>query len=442
MDEKTGVFIDHLTLEHVEKKQNRTNGTDVQAHVVYLHEWGSIHGFWNFVEDVSPITEYMWAIGYTQGGTQLQGFKSVGLSNFAYNSTVTLVHNSYIYVTALAINAVGLRGIAYSDKILVDLTPPDIVGVYDGRLRNEDQSAWTDAEVAVNWDVNDPESGIAYCEWAIGTQPQGVELQVFVKVSSGATSAFRDFDYSVLQGKTIYTSLRCENNAGLLSSKSSNGVKISNQPPSVTSAVVESVPQSVTEYQARASYQSVTDNIRLRWTGFTDHIGVEQYKVSIQENNFNLVEKMPFPEGQNIMFTSVNNLALTSSQINVTTQAFSELLLISDKVKSDITVFTDKPVKHATNQMTITWSAGNKQFTVSWDGIFSSPHPLFYEVSAGKVIGGGEIVQWQETTQTSITFGLPPAITSWSRLKVYVMVRAVAAGGKYEDSVGDITLPP
>lgn len=75
--------------------------------------------------------------GYTQGGTQLQGFESVGLSNFAFNSKVTLVHNSFIYVTALATNAAGLQGVAYSSKILVDLTPPQFVGVYDGRLRRE-----------------------------------------------------------------------------------------------------------------------------------------------------------------------------------------------------------------------------------------------------------------------------------------------------------------
>jgi hypothetical protein len=66
---------------------------------------------------------------------------------------------------------------------------------------------------------------------------------------------------------------------------------------------------------------------------------------------------------------------------------------------------------------------------------------MFYEVSAGKVMGGGEIIQWQETRDTSITFNLPPTITSWSGLKVYVMVRAVAAGGEYEDTQAVVTLP-
>lgn len=75
---------------------------------------------------------YFWITGYTKGGTQLQNFQSVGLSNFAYNSLVTLTHNSYIYITTVAKNSAGFEGTSYSDKILVDLTPPIIEEVLDG----------------------------------------------------------------------------------------------------------------------------------------------------------------------------------------------------------------------------------------------------------------------------------------------------------------------
>ena len=64
----------------------------------------------------------------------MQNFQSVGLSNFAFNSIVTLTHNSYIYVTAVTKNSAGLQGISQSEKILVDLTPHDIEEVLDGDL--------------------------------------------------------------------------------------------------------------------------------------------------------------------------------------------------------------------------------------------------------------------------------------------------------------------
>ena len=64
VDDRTGIYVDNVVVEHVMRDQsNGTSGFHVQAHVVYLHEWGSVHGSWSFVEDVSSITEYLWAIG-------------------------------------------------------------------------------------------------------------------------------------------------------------------------------------------------------------------------------------------------------------------------------------------------------------------------------------------------------------------------------------------
>ena len=90
-----------------------------------------------------------------------------------------------------------------------------------------------------------------------------------------------DFPYSVLEGYTVYTTLTCENNAGLTSMKSSNGVRISNQPPSITAVEVEVLPLSNTEYIPSEKYQGVTDSMRIKWSGFTDSIGVETYQVSL-----------------------------------------------------------------------------------------------------------------------------------------------------------------
>lgn len=66
----------------------------------------------------------------------------------------------------------------------------------------------------------------------------------------------------------------------------------------------------------------------------------------MQGDSFDLTEKMSSPDSEDFLFTSVNNLTLTLGSINVSTQAVNDLLLVSDKVRSDITVFPEKPVKH------------------------------------------------------------------------------------------------
>ena len=70
--------------------------------------------------------------GYTEGSTEIQGFTSVGLSNFAYNYNVSLAHTSIIHITVIATNAAGLMREVHAEDLLVDLTPPEFLCVNDG----------------------------------------------------------------------------------------------------------------------------------------------------------------------------------------------------------------------------------------------------------------------------------------------------------------------
>ena len=112
-----------------------------------------------------------------------------------------------------------------------------------------------------------------------GYKPGTTDLLEYTVITT--TSSYMDFSYNVLTGYVIYTTLSCENNAGLTSVLSSNGVKISNQPPSIDAAEVEVVPLSATAYTPRDMFQGLSDTMRLKWSGFTDNIGVETYKVTL-----------------------------------------------------------------------------------------------------------------------------------------------------------------
>jgi len=81
--------------------------------------------------------------------------------------------------------------------------------------------------------------------------------------------------------KMVHVTLRCRNKAGLQSTLSSNGVKISNLPPQTTSAEVEILPHSMTEYNCRDHYQGDITKLRVKWTGFTDTAGLDSYMVRI-----------------------------------------------------------------------------------------------------------------------------------------------------------------
>ncbi|CAG2222618.1 unnamed protein product [Mytilus edulis] len=388
MDMTTGIFLDDISVQEV----NLTTGASsdhVHGHVVYLHEWSSIHGSWSFSDPDSPIIDYTWAIGYAEGGTQIQPFRSVGLMNFAFNNNVTLVHNTFIYVTAIATNAAGLRGVSFSDPILVDLTPPDIKYIYDGRGADED--SWTFNEVVANWEVEDYESGIKFCKWAIGYMPGKTDLLVYTEISS--SPAVMEFDYSVLEGYTIYTTLNCENNAGLTYSLSTDGVKISNTPPSI----------STVKYPEQQS------------------------------------ESMFFPANQEVLFTHFTKMSLTNDKHDVSTQAMNKLFLRSLFVTTNVTVQTAAPL--VDNSKSLGLSYLNNEVVVSWGDVFTSDYSLYYEVSAGSFQSGVNIIQWQFTNQTSITFGIPASVKTETGTAIYVNVRAISVGGYYAQKTGNFKLP-
>ncbi|XP_071123054.1 uncharacterized protein [Mytilus edulis] len=431
MDMTTGIFLDDISVQEV----NLTTGASskhVLGHVVYLHEWSSIHGSWSFSDPDSPIIDYTWAIGYAEGGTQIQPFRSVGLMNFAFNNNVTLVHNTFIYVTAIATNAAGLRGVSFSDPILVDLTPPDIKYIYDGRGADED--SWTFNEVVANWEVEDYESGIKFCKWAIGYMPGKTDLLVYTEISS--SPAVMEFDYSVLEGYTIYTTLNCENNAGLTYSLSTDGVKISNTPPSISSVQMEVLSLSSTEYNPRDWYLGLTDTMRIKWSGFTDSIGVETYKVKYPEQQS---ESMFFPANQEVLFTHFTKMSLTDDKHDVSTQAMNKLFLRSLFVTTNVTVQTAAPL--VDNSKSLGLSYLNNEVVVSWGDVFTSDYSLYYEISAGSFQSGVNIIQWQFTNQTSITFGIPATVKTETGTAIYVNVRAISVGGYYAQKTGNFKLP-
>lgn len=89
--------------------------------------------------------------------------------------------------------------------------------------------------------------------------------------------------------------------------------------------------------------------------------------------------------------------------------------------------------------MSVLWT--ENKFMASWEGIFLSDHQLYYEVSAGTHDSGVNILQWQYTNQTSVTFGLPGSVQASSGLKVHITIGAVSTGGFYNFVKGTVILP-
>ena len=81
--------------------------------------------------------------------------------------------------------------------------------------------------------------------------------------------------------------------------------------------------------------------------------------------------------------------------------------------------------------MNITWIKDSSMVKVSWENVFTSEHPIFYEVTVSAESGQGDLVQWQETEETFTDFLLELDNLPNNILSVDITVRAVSYSGLY-----------
>ncbi|XP_052082956.1 uncharacterized protein LOC127720416 [Mytilus californianus] len=427
-DTTTGILIDNIQVFKVVISEDKTHPGRVLSNAVWLHEWSSIHASWQFIDQESPIVEYSWAIGYKEGSTEIQKYTSVGLNTFAYNYNISLVHTSQVHVTVVATNAVGLSSIATAESLYVDLTPPQIEFVYDGM--GYDIDSQTTDEIIANWKVEDPESGLSHCEWAVGFSETGNDVQAFITISPELTYVSKVFDHTLLSSRTVYVTLRCHNNAGLHSLRSSDGVTISNSPPSANSAQLEILDLPVTEYPNKPLFQGNVTTMKLKWSGFEDDSGFDSYIVHVenQQKSVSLSRTILY-EHSGMVYCSLRGFELHDEPLLATVSAINSAFLSSKPVTTNLTIFTKTPIASDTTGVEL--SEKNRTLTVTWNKVFTPPFSLFYEVSVGTAFHGADIIQWQETTHEFLKMHVPVRVEISKGMSIYITITAVGMNGLY-----------
>ncbi|ESO88673.1 hypothetical protein LOTGIDRAFT_165459 [Lottia gigantea] len=199
--------IDDLELRkinHISLKD--TNNNHIVYHPTFTPHWSSLHFNWYFKDSESSIVEYQWALGTVKGGTQIREFTTTGDRNHVTVYNLPLVHNSRLYFTVKARNGADLTSLSHSNYMLVDTTPPVVIHIHDGTAdtrpivviyihdgTDRDVDYQTSNGIAVNWQIEDPESGLDYCLWAIGSVRGGNDIQKFTRIQKDENKASKEY---------------------------------------------------------------------------------------------------------------------------------------------------------------------------------------------------------------------------------------------------------
>ena len=93
--------------------------------------------------------------------------------------------------------------------------------------------------------------------------------------------------------------------------------------------------------------------------------------------------------------------------------------MAAHNVNQDLFLFTFTDLTYLTSA----WH-GNGTVDLSWDGLFVSSSPLYFEVSIGTILGGSDVMQWVETMNTGMR--VSPLV---SHTDYYLTVTAINAAG-------------
>jgi hypothetical protein len=397
------------------------------ADIDYQTSLTTINANWSgFSDPESGIAGYEWAIGTTSGGTDIQGFTSVGITGTsATNSSLALTDGTTYYVTVRATNGVGLSTDVTSDGVFVDSTAPIAGTVNDGVAADIDYQASTDT-INANWSgFSDPESGISGYEWAIGTTSGGTEVQGFTSVGITGTSATNSA-LTLANGTTYYVTVRATNGVGLSTDVTSDGVTVDNTPP-VAGTVNDGVAADI-------DYQTSTDTINANWSGFSDpESGIAGYEWAIGTTS----------GGTDIQgFTSVgitgtsatnSTLSLTNgTTYYVTVRATNGAGLTNTATSDGVTVDSTPPVAGMVNDglaADIDYQTSTDTINANWSG-FSDPESGIagYEWAIGTTSGGTDI---QDFTSDGIigTSATNSSLSLTNGTTYYVTIRATNGAG-------------
>ncbi|KAL8561568.1 hypothetical protein ACOMHN_024804 [Nucella lapillus] len=439
------VAVDEVVLEEVQQlaTPGATSEQSLTSSGVFMADWSVVQTSWHFNDDVSPLVDYQWALGTSEGGVQLQGFRSVGRRQHASLSGLSVTHGSSLHVTVLARNAAGMTSVAYSLPLTVDMTPPDIVDLWDGPS-GEEVDFQTSQVVSARWTVSDAESAAGACQWAIGTTPGRGDIQSFqlatptttssdgYSVSSDVTAALTSFSLPV----TLYVSVRCYNRAGLPARGATDGVTIMSSGQGGQSSTLRLLPDSRTPYPVLEECRAYRDNLRVRWGNVVSQIPLAGYQITRSSASGQDVSQTPalpyLLEGAHLNLT--HTLMTSDSNYTVTVDPVDIFGTVTSGPARTTYVMPAAPAVQA-NQ-TVTASVSGSDLTLTWSDLFLSVLDLNYEVTAGSVVGGGDILLFEPTLEAEVVISLQHA--QMSTFNMSLVVTAIDACGQYAIHTQDI----
>ncbi len=241
----------------------RVDGTPPSTPVVtddgaYSTSASSLHASWASEDPESGIGHYSYCVGTSVGSANVVPWTDTDATS-AIIDGLSLVSGNTYYISVKATNRAGLAsGVGSSDGILIDLTPPAVMGL---NLTATVQS------VRAKVSATDSESGVNQVQVALLTSP---ELPASPNWISGSPDTDIVIPGPLDPANLYYVAARATNRAGLISEVTiSSAVRLDNTPPTTPVVTDDGV------------YTSDATSLHASWVSQDAESGIDHYSYCV-----------------------------------------------------------------------------------------------------------------------------------------------------------------
>ena len=228
------------------------------------------------------------------------------------------------FVTVVALNGAGLRTVMSSEKLVFDTSPPSRGTVIDGIGHDIDFINSTNI-LSIQWDgIEDEESGVASCSWALIEQSASHDRSIFGNDTVVLTRAVEgkgnltQANLSLVPGARYVSQITCTNADGFSSTSSSDGVIVDLTPPN------SGLVHDGSSLLADIDYQSSTTFVEAAWTPFEDQeSGIIEYRWGLGSTpddtdamEFTAVGRMTSGKADNVLLAHGERYYVTVEAVN------------------------------------------------------------------------------------------------------------------------------
>ncbi|ESO88616.1 hypothetical protein LOTGIDRAFT_234474 [Lottia gigantea] len=274
------------------------------------------------------------------------------------------------------------------------------------RIKGRDVDYQTSNGIAVNWQIEDPESGLDYCLWAIGSVRGGNDIQKFTRIQKDENKASKE--YIDREPIKVYSTIRCYNKVGLQVTVTTDGVQLIDSNKLITSSgQITLLPQTTTQYQLSQYCLTLHHSLGIRWQFGSNSYQSTSVMVGLSTDDYKLEKEMD-ETGINYDGVKLQGLKLkpeTNYMVNI-----SGILLgrLNNYINQTFSTGYQPPSVKEDRDIKIAKTLDGLTLIIFWIDIFvSNWKALIFEVSLGTKQGSGDVIQWQETRNDRIRLTLP-----------------------------------